>query len=58
MRKTSRKKLILGQETVRALSKFALSQAVGASNGCGTDNSDGYCPGYSEVNSCVAMCGI
>ena len=58
MRKTHKKKLTLGRETVRALPKLVLRQVVGGSDGCGPDNSDGYCPGYSEVNSCVAMCGI
>lgn len=53
MRKTRKKKLDLGKETVRALSKFALTRAVG-----GSDNSDCYCPGFTEANSCVAQCGI
>lgn len=53
MRKTNKKKLILDRETVRALSKFEMTQAVG-----GSDNSVCYCPGNSELNSCVAMCGI
>jgi natural product precursor len=53
MRKTNKKKLILDRETVRALSKKDMTQAAG-----GSDNSECYCPGYSEVNSCVAMCGI
>jgi len=53
MRKTSKRKLNLGRETVRALSKFDLTRAVG-----GSDNSECYCPGNTEANSCVAMCGI
>ena len=53
MRKTLKKKLILDQETVRALSKTALTRAVG-----GSDNSQCYCPGNTDPNSCVAMCGI
>lgn len=57
-KKTNKKKLILGQETVRTLPKAALTRVVGGSDGCGPDNSDGYCPGYSEANSCIAMCGI
>jgi hypothetical protein len=53
MRKTNKKKLLLDRETVRALSKFEMTQAAG-----GSDNSQCYCPGNSDVNSCVAMCGI
>jgi hypothetical protein len=53
MRRTPRKKLNLDKETVRALSKFALTRAVG-----GSDNSECYCPGYTDLNSCVAQCGI
>jgi hypothetical protein len=53
MRKTNKKKLLVGRETVRALSKFEMPQVAG-----GSDNSVCYCPGNSDVNSCVAMCGI
>jgi hypothetical protein len=53
MRKTYKKKLVLPRETVRALSKPEMTQAAG-----GSDNSECYCPGYSDLNSCVAMCGI
>ena len=53
MRKTPKKKLNLDKETVRALSKFDLTRAVG-----GSDNSECYCPGFTEANSCVAQCGI
>jgi hypothetical protein len=55
MRRTSKKKLQLRPDSVRVLSQFALTRAVG---GSGTDNSEGYCPGNSDVNSCVAQCGI
>ena len=53
MRKTSKKKLNLGRDTVRALSKVDLTRAAG-----GSDNSECYCPGFTELNSCVAQCGI
>jgi natural product precursor len=53
MQKTSKNKLKLDRETVRALSKFDLTRVAG-----GSDNSECYCPGYTDPNSCVAMCGI
>jgi hypothetical protein len=53
MRKPPRKKLNLDRETVRARSKFALTRAVD-----GSDNSECYCPGFTDPNSCVAQCGI
>jgi hypothetical protein len=64
MRKTNKRKLIVGRETLRALSESAMSRAVGGgvgdavSNTCLPDNSYTWCPSYSDVNSCVAMCGL
>jgi hypothetical protein len=58
MRRTGKKQLHLRREAVRVLSRFALTRAAGGSDTCGPDHSDGYCPGYSEANSCVAMCGL
>lgn len=65
MRKTHKKKLLLGRETVRALSSSMLARAMGGTSGTDTfesyqctDNSHTWCPSYSDVNSCVAECGI
>jgi hypothetical protein len=46
-------KLKLHRETLKRLTIAQLGEVQGAS-----DNSECYCPGGSDPNSCVAMCGI
>lgn len=52
-KKEADKKLTLNRETLRMLSIRQLNQVLG-----GSDNSQCYCPGDSDPNSCVAECGI
>jgi len=51
--KKAAKKLSLHRETLKDLSERQLNEVVG-----GSDNSECYCPGGSDPNSCIAYCGI
>ncbi len=49
----SKLRLAVNKETLRALARQQLDCVVG-----GSDNSECYCPGNTDPNSCIAYCGI